>query len=266
MASPDQLGDLEQALSEVALTLFAPGTVDGVLQRIVDQAAATVEGCDLAGLLLVKDGQVTTAAYSDPLVTELDALQVAFGEGPCLDAASTGVTIYALDLDDDPRWPRFGPAATAAGIRSALALEVSTRRSSALNLYSRLPAAFGAVDRAKALLFATLAGLALASAEEREDEHKLTVDLQAALGTRELIGQAQGILMERERITATDAFHVLRRASQNLNVKLRDIAQTLVDTGQTGDPPPRTARGVAGRVVHPRPTRRGPLGPQSPSP
>ena len=240
MASPDQLGDLEQALSEVALTLFAPGTVDGVLRRIVDQAAATVEGCDLAGLLLVKDGQVTTAAYSDPLVTELDALQVAFGEGPCLDVASTGVTIYALDLDDDPRWPRFGPAATAAGIRSALALEVSTRRSSALNLYSRLPAAFGAVDRAKALLFATLAGLALASAEEREDEHTLTVDLQAALETRELIGQAQGILMERERITATDAFHVLRRASQNLNVKLRDIAQTLVDTGQTGDPPPQS--------------------------
>ena len=241
MASPDQLGDLEQALSEVALTLFAPGTVDGVLRRIVDQAAATVEGCDLADLLLVKDGQVTTAAYSDPLVTELDALQVAFGEGPCLDVASTGVTIYALDLDDDPRWPRFGPAATAAGIRSALALEVSTRRSSALNLYSHLPAAFGAVDRAKALLFATLAGLALASAEEHEDEQKLTVDLQAALGTRELIGQAQGILMEREHLSAEAATARLHRTSRDADIPLRRLAADIV--AATGVPTDRPSRG-----------------------
>jgi hypothetical protein len=230
------LADLEQALSEVARSLFAPKTVEGVLQRIVDQAAATVEGCDLAGLLLVRDGHVTTSAATHPTVTELDRLQSVSGEGPCLDAASSGGIVYAFDLVDDPRWPRFGPAATAIGIRSALALQVATSRASALNLYSRLPGAFGANDRAKAVLFATLAGLALGSAEEREVDEKRSVNLQAALATRELIGQAQGILMERERITAADAFHVLRRASQHLNVKLRDIAQTLVDTGETGEP------------------------------
>jgi hypothetical protein len=170
-------------------------------------------------------------------VIELHDLQVAAGQGPCLDVASSGGTIYAFDLADDPRWPRFGPA--AAGFRSALAFQVATSRSSVLNLYSRLPAAFGATDRAKALLLATLAGLALTSAEQREHDEQQMVNLQAALSTRELIGQAQGILMERERITAADAFDVLRRASQHLNVKLRDVAQTLIETGEIGDAPRR---------------------------
>jgi AmiR/NasT family two-component response regulator len=86
---------------------------------------------------------------------------------------------------------------------------------------------------------ATLAGLALTSAEQREHDEQQMVNLQAALSTRELIGQAQGILMERERITAADAFDVLRRASQHLNVKLRDVAQTLIETGEIGDAPRR---------------------------
>jgi hypothetical protein len=198
-------------------------------------------------------------------VIELDRLQTAFGEGPCLDVASAGGTLYALDLADDARWPRFGPPATAAGIRSVLALELSSRRSSVLNLYGRLPAAFGAVDRAKALLFATLAALALGSAEERADDEQRAVNFQAALGTRELIGQAQGILMERERITATDAFHALRRASQHLNIKLRDVAQTLVDTGQTSDTPPRPSaqqRRSRPRPVQPNRTPKG-TGPEA---
>jgi hypothetical protein len=122
------------------------------------------------------------------------------------------------------------------------------------------PAAFGAVDRAEALLFATLAAFALGSAEEREDEGERAVNFQAALGTRELIGQAQGILMERERITATDAFHALRRASQHLNIKLRDIAQTLVDTGQTGDTPPRPSPKRRQRPARPAKLDRTPKG------
>lgn len=238
MTSPDLAADLEQSVAEIALALFAPRTVSGVLQRIVDEAATAVEGCDLAGLLLRRDGEISTAAYSDPQVIEVDALQASTGEGPCLDVATSGGTLYAIDLADDARWPHFGPAGVAAGIRSVYAVQVSARRSSVLNLYSRLPAAFGATDRAKALILAALAGLALASAEEREDDWQREVNLEAALATREVIGQAQGILMERERITAAEAFNTLRRASQHLNIKLRDVAQHLVDTGETGEPPP----------------------------
>lgn len=180
--------------------------------------------------------QVITTAYSDPIVVELDGLQFETDEGPCLDALSESDTFYAADLADDRRWERFGPAAIAAGIRSVLALPLSAHRLSALNLYGRLPAAFGATDRAKGLIFATLAGIALGSAEEREDDEKRFGNLEQALRTRELIGQAQGILMERERVTADQAFEVLRRASQHMNLKLREVAQTLVETGET----PRT--------------------------
>jgi len=86
-------------------------------------------------------------------------------------------------------------------------------------------------------IFATLAGLALGSAFHREDDEKKDANFDEALRTRELIGQAQGILMERERITADQAFDVLRRASQYLNVKLKEVAQTLVETGETPPTP-----------------------------
>jgi hypothetical protein len=104
-----------------------------------------------------------------------------------------------------------------------------------LSLYGHLPAAFGAIDRARGHLLATLAGLALDSASDRAADLLRVDNLREALRTRELIGQAQGILMERERISADEAFDVLRRASQHVNVKLREIAQTLVDTGVSPD-------------------------------
>ena len=104
------------------------------------------------------------------------------------------------------------------------------------------PVAFGVIDR-EGLLLAAIGGLATSAARSHEDEERRTENLHAALATREVIGQAQGILIERERITADQAFEILRRASQHLNVKLREVAQNLVDTGErpdTGAPPPST--------------------------
>lgn len=243
MPGTDDFLDLEHNFSEVALALFAPGSVDATLQQIVDVAEHTIEGCDAAGIFTSDDGKAITAAASRPLVVVLDRAQVDADEGPCLDALARGSTHYAVDLTVDPRWPTFGPAAVAAGVRSVLAYSLSSERLSALNLYARLPAAFGATDRAQGQLFATLARLALDSAEERAADDKRAGHLTEALRTRELIGQAQGILMERERITADQAFDVLRRASQHMNLKLRQVAATLVETGEspaseTSRPPP----------------------------
>ncbi len=114
---------------------------------------------------------------------------------------------------------------------------------SALNLYARMPAAFGATDRAEGLIFATLARIALDNAGERADDETRVANLHEALKTRELIGRAQGILIERERITGEQAFDVLRRASQYLNIKIREVAQNLVETGESppsSSPPPST--------------------------
>jgi GAF domain-containing protein len=224
--------DLERDLSDVAVALFERDTVDGTLHRITELAVATIDGCDLAGIFAVENHQVVTSAYSDDRVVELDRMQFDTDEGPCLDAVSKGASFYASDLADDTRWPEFGPAAAAAGIRSLLAFPLPPGRLTALNLYAYLPEAFGATDRAVGVIFATLAGLALAAAEDHAEGDRRADNLVEAMLSREIIGQAQGILIERERITADQAFELLRRASQHLNIKLREVAQTLVDTGE----------------------------------
>lgn len=224
--------DLENAIAEIAVELFGAASVEGTLQRIVDLAAVAVEGCAAAGVFVVEGASASTVAASGPLAIELERLQLEAGEGPCLDAAVGGTTFYAHDLLDDDRWPTFGPLAVEAGMRSVLAYALVGARLSALNLYGHLPAAFGATDRAQGQLFATLAAIALDFAERLAAGEDRSDQLSQALGTREVIGQAQGILMERERISADQAFDVLRRASQRTNVKLRDVASQVVRTGE----------------------------------
>lgn len=229
-------------IAAVASALFSADTVPATLQRVVDTATSTIDGCDLAGIFIIADAEVTTLARSHETVVEVDALQQDSGEGPCLDASATRTAVYAADLLDDARYRRFGPPAAAAGVRSALAYPLQLETASgALNLYARLPAAFGATDRAKGAILAALAAVGVNAAVERRDELQRVADLQQALQTRDLIGQAKGILMERERITADQAFDVLRRASQHLNEKLRDVAQDIIDTGDIPTRPLRNS-------------------------
>ena len=236
--------DMDQQLisgvAAVAAALFSPASVEDTLQRVVELAVSSVDDCDLAGILVGADQTVVTRAASDPAVIDLDQLQLRDGEGPCLEALAGAGPVYSADLGTDPRYRRFGPAAEAAGIRSALAYRLLVDGADgALNLYARLPNAFGSHDRARAAILAALAGTALNAAVNRRDAQARSDNLEQALLSREVIGQAQGILIERERITAEQAFDILRRASQHLNEKLRDIAQHLVDTGEDPDTGPR---------------------------
>lgn len=233
-------GEVAIAFAEIARTLFSDLTVEGTLQQIVDFAVATVEGCDTAGISLLKGTEVTTPVWSDAIALEVDTVQYETGEGPCLDAITNEATVYAEDLTEDPRWPSFGPRAVTLGMRSLLSCPLSASGTlGALNLYARLPRAYGAIDRTRALIFGVHAGIALGVAAALEDaaislssEIHRVENLRAALTSRDVIGQAQGILIERERITADQAFGVLRRTSQHLNIKLREVAQYVVDTGE----------------------------------
>jgi hypothetical protein len=219
----------------VARTLGAGPTVDVTLGRIVPAAIESIDACEPAGIFLLEGEEIRTVAASDSLVEQVDTLQQETGEGPCLDAVRSGVPYDLVDdLRQDAAYPLFGPRAAALGIRSVLALRLLTdHRIGALNLYAELPRAFSVLDRAKAVLLASHASVALDAAEARaHDADTSDRNLHAALASRGLIGQAQGILMERERITGEQAFEVLRHASQDLNVKLRDVAQRLVDTGE----------------------------------
>ena len=238
--------DLELALgfAKIARLLATEHDEDAIYKRVVDMALQTVDGVDHAGIFVMESGLVRGRAVSDGFVNDIDAIQLEAGEGPCLDAMFDPSVTYcfASDLAIATEWPTFGPQAHARGLRSVLSLRLFAERPIALNLYGRLPTAFGAVDRSKALLLASHAGTALHVVEARLSEMKRSRDLEDGLAMRSVIGQAQGILMERERITAEQAFDVLRRASQDLNIKLRDVAQRLVDTGEA----PLQSYGVAG--------------------
>lgn len=239
MTERTELSDIDDwVLPEVITSMFAPASVGDALEKIVDLATRVIDGCTAAGVMSVNADRIATAAASSSLVVQVDQLQIDAGEGPCVEAARRATTIYAHDLIDDGRWPTFAPPAVEAGIRTVLACSLPADGSMVLNLYAPLPAAFGATDRAQASLFAALARIAFGNAQERADSTTKADNLVIALRTRELIGQAQGILIERERIAADQAFDVLRRASQHMNIKLSEVAATLIETGETPDTGP----------------------------
>ena len=235
--------ELTAEVEAVAGVVLSSSTIEGTLRQVVDAAVTTIDGCDSAGVFILDGNAIRTVAHSDESVIDLDRQQEQASEGPCLGALEAQAVIYVGDLADDDRFPRFAPVAVRSGIRTVLAYPlVADGMRGALNLYGRVPNAVGATDRAKGAILAVLAGVAIGAASQRQEDQAHNVDLQQALISREVIGQAQGILMERERINADQAFDVLRRASQHLNQKLRDVARSLVDTGEspdTGNPPGR---------------------------
>jgi hypothetical protein len=225
--------ELTASFTEAAQGLFSAGSAANTLKAVVTLAVTTIDGCDFASIFVHERDLSIQAVGSDAVAAQVDMAQHRTGQGPAIDAIVDGGTMYAEDLADDQRWVEFGPAAADAGVRSAVTVRLidDTGRAAALCLYARYPRAFGALDRAKAVILAAMAGLALSAAEAHDDEARNT--LQSALSTREMIGQAQGILMERERITADQAYEILRRASKYLETKVRDVAQALVDTGES---------------------------------
>lgn len=234
----------EEALAgqfaDIARLLLVPDSVEQTLERVAHLAVAVLDGvpeaslCD-AGLATMKNVQ------TGPLVAIFEQLQVQTGEGPCPDVVAGQDVVEVADFAAERRWPTLTPLAAAAGVRSALAYALSDGRDpiGALLICSPRPEAFGERERAYGLIFAVHSGLALSTMRDRSVDLRRMENLRQALASREIIGQAQGILMERERVTAAQAFDRLRDASQRLNVKLRDVAQELVDTGVIERAPPR---------------------------
>ncbi|MBI9116180.1 GAF and ANTAR domain-containing protein [Sanguibacter suaedae] len=202
-----------------------PG-LEQTLEHAVQQAVALVEGCEAAGVsLMTGRTSVTTAAQSDPLVERGDVKQYELDEGPCLDAIREAELVWSDDLAQDPRWPRWAPwAVKELGVRSMLCVQLytSATKHGALNLYSTEPHAFPRSAHPVAAMFGTIAVVALQGARTSDELH-------SALHSRNLIGQAQGIMMERFGVSAAQAFSVLSRVSQDSNVKLVEIARQVTE-------------------------------------
>ncbi len=239
-----QWEDLAEAFAEVARSLRAEHSVQTTLERIVHLAADTIDGCDHACVSLVRRGEITTPAANDEVGPKVDEIQYEVSEGPCLDAIREHEVFVTDDLSREERWPHFSQrVAEATGVRSALSyrLFVEADTLGALNLYSKGTAAFSEEDQAVGSIFAAHAAVALSAALNQQQ-------LEEAVASRDVIGQAKGILMARQQVTADEAFEMLRRASQRLNVKLREVAKRVAGTGTA--PPgskPATDHGIAGR-------------------
>jgi GAF domain-containing protein len=221
--------DLAELIGRVARELRNAPDVEHTLQRVVDLAADCLPGQVYASISLVRGRHVETPVLSDERARHADQLQYAVDEGPCLDAIRRHETFRIDDMTTDQQYPAWARRVAAeTDIRSSLSLQLFTDADSlgALNLYATHPHAFDDAEiRAEATVLAAQAAVALRSALNE-------TDLRTALITRNMIGQAQGILMERHRLTAEQAFRVLAQVSQERNIKLRDVAQHLVDTGE----------------------------------
>lgn len=226
--------ELAETFAEVARELLAADTVDETLQRIADLAVGTVDGCDHAGVSLVRGRTITTPASSNGVPPRVDAIQYETDEGPCLDAIRDHEVFRTDDLATEERWPSFAHrAARETGVHSMLSFRLFADEDTlgALNLYCKRTGAFGEEARAVGAVLAAHAAVALRAAQAEQN-------LAEAVASRDVIGQAKGLLMARQGITADEAFALLRRASQRLNVKLRTVAERVVDQAEARDHPP----------------------------
>jgi GAF domain-containing protein len=229
------VGPVARQFAVLTAALVSAGSLAEVLERVVAAGSRIVPAADIASITLrAPDGTFHTPTETEAAATELDRLQYRFDEGPCVEAARPDGPAAAVstDLATDPRWPRFGPAAAGLGFRSLVATAllpdaVAPRLSGALNVYSRRPGAFSPADRDTLLLLATHASLALATTQAVTRGELQLEQLRQAIDSRDVIGQAKGVLMARRGITADEAFAILRQASQDINVKLRDVAASV---------------------------------------
>ena len=220
--------DLADRLAELARSLHEQPHVEETLTAIVMAAVATVPDAQHASISAVRRRrEVHTIAATGPLPREVDRAQYTTQQGPCLDSLYEQKTVRLPRLAEEERWPEFVSAAAELGVGSMLAVQlfVAGDDLGALNLFSTDIDAFDDEDEHVALLFATHAAVAMADAQATER-------LERAVTSRDLIGQAKGILMERFRITDHQAFLLLVRASQAANAKLTAIAEELVRSGE----------------------------------
>src|SRR3712207_994248 len=202
-AGSDELGDLALRLGDLARHLQDQDSVEDTLQGIVDAAVDTVPGARYAGVSVVQARtSMRTIAGSDELVGRVDQAQIDFNQGPCMDVLYEKHTVSLPDMAREQRWPRFATRAVELGVGSMMSFQlyVTGDDLGALNLYSRDAHAFTDDSEQVGLLFAAHAAVAMADA-------KKIAGLFRALNSRDLIGQAKGILMEDRKSTRLNSSH-----------------------------------------------------------
>lgn len=227
---------LVEAFREMAARVQASEDFEDTFMQISTTAVETIGACDAASISTIEASGPVSHGITHPLAELGDLIQYAENEGPCLDAAMRERWIYTSDMATSTRWPRSARRLVGElGVRSMfscrLALDAAPHQTlGGINLYSRAPEAFNGEDQLLALLLSSLGAVVIDSS--RQQAH-----LRAAIGSRQVIGEAIGILRANSDVTSDEAFAMLSRASQRMNVKLRDLARDIT----SGSRPPRDA-------------------------
>jgi hypothetical protein len=223
--SDERVIDTVRRMSEA----LRPGDLDDTLKQITAAAVRVLPEVEHASItVLHQDGTLDSSAETAEVVKEVDARQYELQEGPCYDAATETSHVVSTNLAADDRFPRYGKLAVDAGIRAQAGIRLfdSAQGRGALNLYSSRVGAFEDLSILSEL-FASQAAVAIAYAGEVKD-------LRRAMRTRETIGKAVGIVMERYKLSDDRAFAFLARISQNRNVKLNQVAEEVIKANETG--------------------------------
>ena len=226
-----QDADLASSLSALSQLTEGRGGLLELLTRIAAMAVIAIPGADGAGLTLLEQDRDDIVVKSTEFVRQIDDIQYGLGQGPCISAAETGVTMRSGSLGGDSRWPRFGPRAGRLGVHSVLSLPLRTPSGvvGAMNVYAHAKDAFDARSEELGELFAIPAAISVLNAQILAQSQRLTLQLQAALSSRPVIDQAIGILRSRSGETAAEAFSRLRVMSQTEHQKLVEVAAAIVD-------------------------------------
>jgi ANTAR domain/GAF domain len=215
---------LRTAMAELTRPIAEETTLGETLAAVTATAVALIGGVDYADVMLIDAGTFESLAPTHALVSDLDAVQLRFQQGPCLEAAMGEEVIRCPDLSHDERWPQFARAAVDVGVKSMLSFRLYTHRggSGALNLLGRNAHAFDHEDLLVGAMLATHAATAVLAVNKQRQ-------FESALNSRDLIGQAKGMLMERFNVSAVRAFEMMTSLSQDTNTPLRVIAQRITE-------------------------------------
>jgi GAF domain-containing protein len=232
-----------------------------VLQRSVNQVIGAVPGADMASVSVLRGDAAETVASTSERVWAIDSEQYAAGEGPCLEAASTGRFVRVGVTEARERWPAFASSARAAGVESFLSapLFIDEKFAGSLNLYGEPADSFDELDETLLRLYTAGAVAAIANARRYAEARRLAENLRRAIESRSVIDQAIGMLMATRRLDAEEAFQMLARESQNTNIKLRDIAARVLDGARRPDSGPGARLRAAAAVPSPASAPRPPI-------
>ena len=236
----DRLLTAQELMDQLAGTMSSIEDLPDYLDRLCHGVNVAIDGCDAVGVTVVMDDRPRTAAYTTASTLEIDAVQYSVGDGPCLDAfRNRRENLVDLSVAEK-RWPMFTAMADDNSIKSLFAVPLLSggQAFGALNLYAYAAHAFDSADVSLVRMAASRAADAIASVVALVGARELAAQMEAAMASRAVIEQAKGVLMGRHGVNETDAFELLRRHSQNTNVKVRAVAAEIVRSVVTGSTPP----------------------------